>query len=177
MRPRFAAFALLFLAGCASPPAMPPLPERVRALLPADVLLLGEQHDAEAHQRIGRETVEWLAAEGRLAALALEMAEQGRSTRGLASSADEAAVQAAAAEPSAKAKPKLEAAAEAVVVAEVAEAVAEEAVAEAVAAEVVAEAAAEAAQEAAEAAVEAVELAEVADAVAEEAVADAADEA
>lgn len=74
---------------------MPPLPERVRALLPADALLIGEQHDAPDHHRIEREVVELLARQGRLAALALEMAEQGRSTRGLGPQADEGAVQAA----------------------------------------------------------------------------------
>lgn len=73
---------------------MPPLPERVRALLPADALLVGEQHDATDHHRIEQETVQWLAAEGRLAALALEMAEEGRSTRNLAPGASEAEVQA-----------------------------------------------------------------------------------
>ena len=48
-----------------------------------------EQHDASGHRRLQRQVVEMLAAQGRLAALALEMAEQGRSTRGLAASASE----------------------------------------------------------------------------------------
>ncbi len=74
------------LTGCAS------LPPPVRDALPADALLLGEQHDAPAHQRLHHETVRALAARGQLAALALEMAEQGTSTRGLARDADEGAV-------------------------------------------------------------------------------------
>jgi uncharacterized iron-regulated protein len=95
MNCRFLAAALLVLAGCASPPAMPPFPTRVTALLPADALLLGEQHDADDHHRIEREVVTLLAARGTLAAVALEMAEQGKSTAGLAPDASESAVQAA----------------------------------------------------------------------------------
>ncbi len=67
---------------------------RVLALLPADVLLLGEQHDAAEHHRIEQLAVEELAARGQLAALALEMAEQGHSTAGLPRDASEDAVQA-----------------------------------------------------------------------------------
>jgi uncharacterized iron-regulated protein len=74
------------LAGCAS------LPPAAHDALPADALLLGEQHDAPQHQRLHRDTVRALAARGQLAALALEMAEQGSSTQGLARGADEAAV-------------------------------------------------------------------------------------
>jgi uncharacterized iron-regulated protein len=73
------------LVGCAS------LPPAVRDALPADALLLGEQHDAPAHQRLHHDTVRALAARGQLAALALEMADQGTSTRGLPRDADEAA--------------------------------------------------------------------------------------
>ena len=58
-------------------------PERLQQLLPADVLLLGEQHDAPDHQRLQRETVAWLASRGQLAALVMEMAERGHSTQGL----------------------------------------------------------------------------------------------
>lgn len=75
-----------WLAGCAS------LPPAVRDALPADALLLGEQHDAPAHQRLHHDTVQGLAARGQLAALALEMAEQGSSTRGLPRDSDEASV-------------------------------------------------------------------------------------
>lgn len=64
-----------------------------QALLPADVLLLGEQHDAPEHQQWQKDTVQWLAQRGQLAALVMEMAEQGRSTQGLAPDASEAAVQ------------------------------------------------------------------------------------
>ncbi|MFY3384752.1 ChaN family lipoprotein [Paracidovorax sp. MALMAid1276] len=100
----------LGLAGCASAPvptptttpaaAVPPRsaapwPERLQALLPTDVLLLGEQHDAPDHQRLQREAVQWLAERGQLAALVLEMAERGHGTAGLPRDATEAAVQAA----------------------------------------------------------------------------------
>ena len=68
---------------------------RLLALLPADVLLLGEQHDAPEHHRIERLAVEALATRGQLAALALEMAEAGQTTAGLPRDASEAAVQAA----------------------------------------------------------------------------------
>ena len=85
------------LAGCALPgrPADAPVAQRAMALLPAEALLLGEQHDAAEHQAIARETVEALAARGRLAALAIEMAEQGSSTAHLPPTATEAQVQAA----------------------------------------------------------------------------------
>lgn len=85
---RLTAFLVLplLLAACATP-----LPE-LDALPRADALLLGEQHDAPAHQRRHREAIESLAARGALAAVALEMAEQGASTAGLPRDADEAAV-------------------------------------------------------------------------------------
>ena len=90
---------LLLLAGCASltPPPEPPPPtaQRIQLLLPADFLLIGEQHDAPDHQRIEREVVEALAAKGQLAALALEMAEQGQDTRELPASASDAQVRTA----------------------------------------------------------------------------------
>jgi uncharacterized iron-regulated protein len=54
--------------------------ERLAAWLPADVLLLGEQHDAGAHQRVQQVIVATLAGRGQLAALALEMADSGTST-------------------------------------------------------------------------------------------------
>ena len=86
--------ALLGAAGCATPaPLGADAQARLATLLPADVLLLGEQHDAPAHQQLQRQTVQWLAARGELAALALEMAEQGRSTAGLPRDASEADVQ------------------------------------------------------------------------------------
>ncbi|WP_198086440.1 ChaN family lipoprotein [Variovorax sp. E3] len=72
-----------------------PIARRIAALQPVDVLLLGEQHDAPEHHVIERETVEALVARGHLAALALEMAEEGRSTAHVAPTATEAQVQAA----------------------------------------------------------------------------------
>jgi uncharacterized iron-regulated protein len=67
----------------------------LRQLLPADALLLGEQHDAPEHQRIHQQVVQALAAQGQLAALVLEMANQGGSTRGLSPQASEAEIQSA----------------------------------------------------------------------------------
>lgn len=62
---------------------------------PPQILLLGEQHDAPQHQTLERDVVRLLLRHGRLSALALEMAEQGRSTAGLKSDASEADVQTA----------------------------------------------------------------------------------
>ena len=64
--------------------------KRLQAWLPAEVLLLGEQHDAPEHQTRQRQLVAALAARGQLAALALEMADSGGSTAGLAANASEA---------------------------------------------------------------------------------------
>lgn len=61
----------------------------------AEVLLVGEQHDAAEHQRRTAQVVEQLAAQDRLAAVVLEMAEQGRSTAPLPRNADEAQMRAA----------------------------------------------------------------------------------
>lgn len=82
---RTVALAALLLAGCASPLAVPT----------PDMLLLGEQHDAAEHQQLHRHVIQRLAAQGSLAALALEMAEQGASTAGLPPDAPESAVRAA----------------------------------------------------------------------------------
>ncbi|MHB1410991.1 MAG: ChaN family lipoprotein [Acidovorax defluvii] len=93
-----AAFTALVMAGCASgPAAVSPSqwPASLAAEPAADVLLLGEQHDAPDHQRLQRDTVQWLAVRGRLAAVVLEMAERGHSTAALARDATEAQVQAA----------------------------------------------------------------------------------
>lgn len=60
--------------------------------MPTSVLLLGEQHDAPEHQALQREVVQTLARRNQLGALVMEMVEQGRSTQGLASDADEARV-------------------------------------------------------------------------------------
>jgi len=90
--------AALLLAGCATaaPTPMAPadVPAALQALSAQRLLLLGEQHDADAHQALQRATVAHLAQQGRLAALVLEMAERGTHTRGLAQSATEADVQA-----------------------------------------------------------------------------------
>ena len=97
----FFTLGTLALAGCGTWPGAPhvePAPAAgdtaaaLAALPPADFLLLGEQHDAADHHRIEREAVQALAARGRLAALAMEMAEQGRDTRKLGPEADQAQV-------------------------------------------------------------------------------------
>ncbi|WP_286617268.1 ChaN family lipoprotein [Variovorax sp. J22R115] len=88
---------IAMLSGCTgfAPAANAPTDRRVAVLLPVDALLLGEQHDASEHQVIEREAVEALAERGRLAALAIEMAEEGNSTAHLPRDASEAQVQAA----------------------------------------------------------------------------------
>ncbi|MES2399249.1 MAG: ChaN family lipoprotein [Pseudomonadota bacterium] len=79
------------LAGCASPPEPPvlrPLDPATAAataaqldpLMPTDVLLVGEQHDAAEHQKLEQQVVALLAQRGVLAAVALEMADAGNST-------------------------------------------------------------------------------------------------
>ena len=83
------AVAVLVLAGCAGSPRVP-TPERAADV---DVVLLGEQHDAAGHPRTHERWVAGLAGRGRLAALALEMAEQGTGTAGLAPAASEQQVQ------------------------------------------------------------------------------------
>ena len=63
------------------------------APLPA-ILVLGEQHDAPEHQALQAQVIRRLARAGRLAAVVLEMAEQGAgTTAGLAPQADEAQIQ------------------------------------------------------------------------------------
>lgn len=93
-----AALVAFALVGCAGHPGVVPSaqwPAQLESALPTDVLLLGEQHDAPDHQRLQRDTVQWLAARGRLAAVVLEMAERGHSTAALARDATEAQVQSA----------------------------------------------------------------------------------
>ena len=84
-------------AGCAAPATAPDadLARRLDALLPADVLLLGEQHDAPQHHELEREVVQALAARGQLAALAMEMADRGTSTAALPRGASPSQLQAA----------------------------------------------------------------------------------
>jgi uncharacterized iron-regulated protein len=80
--------ALISLSLCACAGTVQ-VPEGIEAVL------LGEQHDARPHQQIHREVIESLARQQRLAAVTLEMAEQGASTAGLPRDAAEAAVQSA----------------------------------------------------------------------------------
>jgi len=98
---RWASAALLvLLAACARVPEPRLFPEapnditvRTDALLPADVVLLGEQHDAPDHQYIHQHVVARLAVSGQLGAVALEMAEAGRSTAALKSNSTQLQVQ------------------------------------------------------------------------------------
>ena len=101
---------LALAAGCSSRPAPPPAAavpaknptpnlglqantsDRLRSVMPTDLLLLGEQHDAPEHQQIHRDVVQALATNGRLAALALEMADAGTGTTGLPADSSEFAV-------------------------------------------------------------------------------------
>ncbi|MDO8252706.1 MAG: ChaN family lipoprotein [Rhodoferax sp.] len=101
----FALAAMLLAGGCVNRPQAPILEQpaghaaaanavagRLDALLPADVLLLGEQHDAAEHQQIQQQVMAILAARGLLAAVALEMADAGVSTATLQPGASEAQV-------------------------------------------------------------------------------------
>ena len=83
------------LVGCSNPPLAISSQNlnQLAGLLPADVLLLGEQHDAPEHQQIHRQVIELLAQRGQLAAVALEMADAGASTAGLPANATEAQTQ------------------------------------------------------------------------------------
>jgi hypothetical protein len=99
-RRSLAILMLLLAAACARVPEPRLFPEapnditvRTDALLPADVLLLGEQHDAAEHQHIHQHVVARLAVDGKLGALALEMAEAGRSTAALRSNSTQLQVQ------------------------------------------------------------------------------------
>lgn len=91
---------MLLAAGCARVPEPRLFPEapnditvRTDALLPADAILLGEQHDAAEHQHIHQHVVARLAVDGKLGALAVEMAEAGRSTAALKSNSTQLQVQ------------------------------------------------------------------------------------
>lgn len=93
---------MLMLSACAKTPAPRLFPHaptditaRTDALLPAALLALGEQHDADEHQQIHRQVIEHLAVRGQLAALALEMAEAGSSTAALKSNSTQLQVMAA----------------------------------------------------------------------------------
>lgn len=90
----FLSFTLVAaLLGCATPtPTTRLQTSQLDAVLPADVLLLGEQHDAPEHQQLQRDTLTQLAARGLLAALVLEMADAGGTTAPLPRDATESAV-------------------------------------------------------------------------------------
>lgn len=75
--------------GCAHRPGPP---ADLEGLLPTPLLLLGELHDAPEHQALQADTVRQLAGRGELAAVVLEMVEQGRDTRRLPPDANEARV-------------------------------------------------------------------------------------
>jgi uncharacterized iron-regulated protein len=94
LRPPLVLLCSLSLAACSLFPEAhrTPTPEQLAPLMDAEILLLGEQHDAPDHQRIERELLMALIARVKLAALALEMAPQGGSTAGLAVDAGEDAV-------------------------------------------------------------------------------------
>ena len=91
-----ACLVALALQGCVAPVAQEPgWPAQLARWPRVDALLLGEQHDAPEHQRWQQDTVRWLAAQGRLAVLVVEMADSGTSTHGLPPDAGEPQVRAA----------------------------------------------------------------------------------
>lgn len=98
---RRAALAVLMgaaLAGCVHRPPSAEgdqWPLVLRTVLPAEVLLLGEQHDDPEHQRMQHDAVKWLAIRNQLGAVVLEMAERGTSTAALPADATPAQVQSA----------------------------------------------------------------------------------
>jgi uncharacterized iron-regulated protein len=92
--------AVIWLGACQSVPASgdslrsaPATGQPALERLPVrPIWLLGEQHDAAAHQRLQDDVVRDLAARDRLAAVVIEMVETGRDTRGLPPDADEGSV-------------------------------------------------------------------------------------
>lgn len=68
------------------------VPALLSPLMPAPILVMGEQHDADAHQPLQAATVQALAQAGQLAALVMEMADRGRSTADLPRDATPATV-------------------------------------------------------------------------------------
>ncbi len=86
--------------GCTSLPSHSDMnaeqwPSVLNRMAPPQVLLLGEQHDAPEHQQWQHTTVQHLIARQQLAAVVLEMADQGQDTRKLSRTATEPEVQAA----------------------------------------------------------------------------------
>jgi uncharacterized iron-regulated protein len=93
---------LVLVTACAAVPEprlFPHAPNQItaqtEALLPADIILLGEQHDAPEHQQIEQQVIEYLAVRGQLGAVALEMAEAGNTTAALKSNSTQRQVRAA----------------------------------------------------------------------------------
>lgn len=83
--------AVALFCACAST-TDPDIDSRLKALLPADALLLGEQHDAPEHQQLHRSVIVALTTQGTLASVAIEMAEQDHSTAHLERQATESEV-------------------------------------------------------------------------------------
>lgn len=67
---------------------------QIPSLTNAELILLGEQHDAPEHQELARLSVEVLASKQALSVLVLEMADAGVSTEGMPIESSEAAVRA-----------------------------------------------------------------------------------
>ena len=89
-----AAWLAAALAGCASSSAPArDWTQQLQRWSDAPSVLLGEQHDAAAHQAWQQATVQQLATQERLAALVIEMAPRTGSTASLARDASEDAVQ------------------------------------------------------------------------------------
>lgn len=65
---------------------------QISTLPDADLILLGEQHDAPEHQELARLSVKLLANKKALSALVLEMADAGVSTEGMLTESSEATV-------------------------------------------------------------------------------------
>ena len=95
MRLSIAAVLVFLLGACAAPPPLPPSLVQGAGAASKDLLLLGEQHDAPLHRQMQRQVIELLATQGRLAALAVKMAEQGNTTAGLPADASEQTVRSA----------------------------------------------------------------------------------
>lgn len=72
--------------------ALPAANADLQGLLPTPLLLVGELHDAPEHQALQRDTVRQLVARGELAAVVMEMVEQGHQTTGMAPDASETQV-------------------------------------------------------------------------------------
>jgi Haem-binding uptake, Tiki superfamily, ChaN len=92
-----ATLAIAALTACSSTPpqnsADTPQLLRTASQTTAQLLLLGEQHDAPSHPALHAQVLHNLAQRGQLAALALEMADAGTSTHGLPRDASESQVQ------------------------------------------------------------------------------------